>query len=347
MIRFALLSFWHVHAADYLADAAKHPATEVVAAWDEQPSRGQVEASARGLDFYADLGELLARPDVDGVIVTAPTSLHPEVLTAAARAGKHIFTEKVVAATLADTRRVTSAAAQAGVKLMVSLPRLYAGYTQTIREAIGQELLGELTQVRARVSHSGALPDERHPGGWLPEHFYNPEETGGGALIDFGCHPLYLTRLLLGMPERVSATYGYVTGRQVEDNAVVTFGYASGAIGVVEAGFVNRHSPSSLEVHGTEGSLLFGTPHPKLLVRSERLQGGAAWQALELRPDQPTAFERWVEHIKEGTTATENLMLATDLSALVEGANCAAASGRVVKLAELDVVKPGDTHGNV
>ncbi len=347
MIRLALLSFWHVHAADYLADAAKHPATEVVAAWDEDHERGTREAAARGLAFYADLDELLSHADIDGMIVTAPTSLHPEVMTAAARAGKHIFTEKVVAATLAETRSVVSAAARARVKLMVSLPRLYAGYTQTIRETIDQGLLGELTQVRARVSHSGALPDERHPGGWLPEHFYNPDEAGGGALIDFGCHPLYLTRLLLGMPERVGATYGHVTSRRVEDNAVVTFGYASGAVGIVEAGFVNRHAPSSLEVHGTEGSLLFGTPHPELLVRSERLQGGAAWQSLELRPDQPSAFERWVEHIEMDTTAAENLALATDLSALVEAANLAAASGRVVKLTELDAAEAGDTHGNV
>jgi len=347
VIRLALLSFWHVHAADYLADAAKHPATEVVAVWDENPDRGQVEASVRGLDFYADLGELLSRPDVDGVIVTTPTSSHPGVITAAARAGKHVFTEKVVATTLAATQQVTSVVAQAGVKLVVSLPRLYAGYTQTIREVIDQGLLGKLTQVRARVSHSGALPDEQHPGGWLPEHFYNPDETGGGALIDFGCHPLYLTRLLLGMPERVGAAYGYRTGRRVEDNAVVTFGYASGAIGVIEAGFVNRHSPFSLEAHGTEGSLLFGTPHPELLVRSERLHGGAAWQTLELHPDQQTAFERWVKHIEAGATATENLSLATDLSALAEAANRAAATGRVIKLADLDAAEAGGARGNV
>jgi predicted dehydrogenase len=54
----------------------------------------------------------------------------------------------------------------------------------------------------------------------------------------------------------------------VEDNAVALLHYPNGAIGVAEAGFVNPHSPFTIEVHGTQGSLLYGTPEPRLLVRS-------------------------------------------------------------------------------
>ena len=106
MIRVAVLSFWHVHGKDYARDAGDHPETELVAIWDEVPERGRAEAAQRGVRFYDDLDELLAQPDIDGVIVTTPTRIHKAVMVAAARAGKHIFTEKVIAATLRDAEDI-------------------------------------------------------------------------------------------------------------------------------------------------------------------------------------------------------------------------------------------------
>lgn len=243
MLRLALLSFWHVHAKDYERDANEHPGTEIVAAWDEQPERGRREAEKRGWRFYEQLDELLANPEIDGVIVTTPTSLHREVMVAAAQAGKHIFTEKVLAATLHDAQAIVDAAAQAGVVLTVSLPRLAHGYTQAFNEMIAAGLLGDLTQVRVRIAHGQAVRTAELPEGRLPLHFYDPAEAQGGALIDLGAHPLYLVRLLAGMPDHVQALYGFVTGRAVEDNAVVLFRYASGAIGIAETGFVSPASP--------------------------------------------------------------------------------------------------------
>src|SRR6185312_11751686 len=106
MLRVAILSFWHVHGRDYAKDAEEHPGTELAAVWDEVPERGQAEAAQRGVRFYADLQELLAQPDIDGVIITTPTNIHRDVMVAAARAGKHIFTEKVIAATLHEAKDI-------------------------------------------------------------------------------------------------------------------------------------------------------------------------------------------------------------------------------------------------
>ncbi|HEV2662994.1 MAG TPA: Gfo/Idh/MocA family oxidoreductase, partial [Ktedonobacteraceae bacterium] len=130
MIRVALVSFWHVHARDYVRQATENPATEIVAAWDEVPERGRTNAEALGARFYEHLDDLLAQPDIDAVIVTTPTNAHYEVMSAAARAGKHIFTEKVLAPTLRECNEILTAVYQAGVNLTVSLPRLYAGYTR-------------------------------------------------------------------------------------------------------------------------------------------------------------------------------------------------------------------------
>lgn len=331
MIRVAMLSYWHVHARDYTRRAQEHPATEIAAVWDEVPERGKAAAEKLGVPFYAELGDVL-QADVEAVIVDAPTNIHRKVMVAAANAGKHIFTEKVVAPTMKEANEIVAAVDRAGVKLSVSLPRLYAGYTQAIQALLSAGALGTPTQARVRLSHNGALRTASSPDGWLPPHFYSLEQCAGGALIDLGCHPMYLTRLFLGLPESVSAQYGYVTGREVEDNAVALLGYASGAIGIVEAGFVNPCSPFSIEIHGTEGSLMFGTPEADLLVRRA---GENAWTKQALPADLPDAFHQWTEHIANGTTASANIQAALDLTALMEAANLSAAGGKAVKLAEL------------
>ncbi len=332
MIRVAMLSYWHVHAWEYTGYAQKHDNTEVVAVWDEQPERGRAAAEKLGVPFYENLGELLASGDIDAVVNDTPTNMHREVLVAAANAGKHIFTEKVIAATKADVDAIIEAVERNGVKLIVSLPRLNAGYTAAIRDLIASGELGDVTLARVRLSHNGGIPNERSENGWLPAHFYNKEQTEGGAMIDLGCHPMYLTRLFMGMPESVQATYGYVFGRDVEDNAVVTLKGANGALGVVEAGFVNPASPFTIEVHGTKGTALFGTPEATLLVQRG---GEKTWATRELPADRQNAFSQWVEHINNGTTASENIALARDLTTLMEAANRSAAEGRAISIDEI------------
>jgi predicted dehydrogenase len=177
------------------------------------------------------------------------------------------------------------------------------------------------------LSHNGATA------GWLPEHFFSKEQCGGGALIDLGCHPMYLVRTLLGVPDSVSAVFGHVTGKEVEDNATALLSYENGAVGIVEAGFVNSHSPFSIELHGTEGTLLFGFPEEKILVRSNRLDGG--WQEVPAADRLPYAFYQWVTHIQEGTEATENVEIAIDLTKLMEASNRSVSEGRSIHLAEL------------
>lgn len=332
MIRVALLSYWHVHAGDYARQAAEHPDTEIVAVWDENPERGRRKAQELSVPFFESFDELIAEPSLDAVIVTTPTSMHHDVIIKSAAAGKHIFTEKVIATTLRECNEILEAVNKAGVKLTVSLPRLNDSYTLAIQNIMSDGVLGEITLVRTRLSHNGATA------GWLPDHFYSLEQCGGGALIDLGCHPMYLASLFLGVPDSISAHYGYITGKEVEDNAVAVLRYTSGALGIVEAGIVNAFSPFSIEVHGTQGSLLYGLPESKLLLRSSNPNGDSSkeWTVCEQPPKKPSAFEQWVNHIQQNTTATENLSHALTLSRLMEAANLSAQRNQVVTLKELE-----------
>ncbi|MEC0242438.1 Gfo/Idh/MocA family oxidoreductase [Paenibacillus dokdonensis] len=331
MIRIGKISYWHVHAWDYTKQAQEHPEAEIVAVWDENPERGKEAADKQGVTFYASLDEMLAQDDIDAVIVDAPTRMHREVILKAAAAGKHIFTEKVLAPTLQEVNEILNAVNENKVKLTVSLPRLNDGYTLAIRDILEQELLGKVTLVRVRLSHNGATA------GWLPEHFYSLEDCLGGALIDLGCHPMYLTRLFLQQePVEVNAEFGFVTGKEVEDNAVATLSTPSGAVGIVEAGFVNNFSPFCIEVHGTDGTILYGTPNEKLLIRTTRKEEFKNdWVELPVAEARESAFQQWIGHIQEDTNADENLAFAVELTKLMEAANQSAREHRGVRLSDL------------
>jgi 1,5-anhydro-D-fructose reductase (1,5-anhydro-D-mannitol-forming) len=320
-IRVAVLGFWHVHAAEYADRVRQHPDTELAAVWDDDPARGQAAAEAAGVPFVHKLDDLLGRDDVDAVTVTTATTSHHAIMVRAAQAGMHIFTEKLLAPTAAESKEIIATADKAGLTLVVSLPRLYHGYTRAIQEQFGDGRHGELTFCRIRLSHDGAVA------GWLPERFYDREAAVGGALSDLGCHPIYLTQLFLGAaPASVSATYAAFTKRQVEDQAVVTLGYPNGAIGVVETGFLSN-DPFSIEMHATKGSLAYQSTESVLRIRSA---GADGWQALPVPQDDADVFSRWVRHIREGTRADDNLTRAVELTRLVSAANSAAAAGATV-----------------
>ncbi len=326
MLRVAMLSFWHVHAGDYARQATEHPDVEIIGAWDDDAERGRAGAEKLGVKYYDDLAELLASPDLDGVIVDTPTNLHPEVIGAAIRAGKHVFTEKVLALTSADADALITAARDAKVALVLSLPRLYHGYTQAISEVLAGGRLGEVTLVRTRLAHNGAVGKA-----WLPDHFFDPTACGGGAMVDLGCHPMYLARLFAGgMPESLTASYGSVTGHAVEDNAVAVLRYPGGKLAVVEAGFAAGHSPFTIEIYGTEGSLLFDTSASTLKVRAG---DDSDWSEVPIPDDQQMAFSRWVQHATDGSWAAHNVEIGADLTRLMEAANASAASGSAVRLA--------------
>lgn len=315
-LRVAALGFWHVHAGDYARSAVEHPDTELAAVWDDDAQRGRAAAEQYGVPFFDDLDALLARDDIDAVTITTSTDQHRDVIVRAAGAGKHVFTEKLLAPTVDECDDIVAACDASGVKLIVSLPRLYHGYTRGVLDEIQSGRLGNVTYARVRLSHDGAVS------GWLPSRFFDPATAIGGALTDLGCHPVYLTQLFLGAhPDSVEAVYRSVTGRAVEDQAVVTVGYDSQAIGVIEAGFVSGN-PFTIDVFGTAGSVSYTEHGNRLTASGPAYDNGTV--DLPIPADSPEAFSQWVDHIRLGTRADENIARAIELTRLVVAANSAA-----------------------
>ena len=93
-LNIAVLSFAHGHANAYCDAIAAFKDAKVLAAWDDNPERGQAASEKHGLDWHADFDSLLARPDIHAVIVTSPTNQHAKIIEAACAAGKNILCQK-------------------------------------------------------------------------------------------------------------------------------------------------------------------------------------------------------------------------------------------------------------
>ncbi len=328
MLRVAMLSRWHVHANQYAREIRAHSDADVRAVWDEDAERGAAWAAEIAVPFEADLDALLAADDIDAVCVTTPTNLHRLVMARAADAGKHIFAEKVLATTVADCRAIADAVRRSGVKFCISFPHRTAPRVLYAKQALDEGLFGRVTALRIRNAHDGAVRD------WLPEHFYDPEACGGGAMMDLGAHGMYLARWLLGPPKRIVSVFNTITGRAVEDNAVSVIEFASGAIAVAETAFTSFGGTFSLEIDGTEGgyrTLSPGKGGKGVEVRSKRF-GDAYWrEPPQLPPAHAKPIDQWIAGCVADAPIEFGLAAAIELTELMEAAYGAERENRSVR----------------
>lgn len=327
MLNVAMLSAWHAHAKGYAKSLAKMPDVKITTVWDEDAARGEVWAKDLDADFVKDIDAVMKRKDVDGVAINAPTSMHADLMVAAAKAGKHIFTEKVMALTVAECNRISEAVKAAGVKFCISFPYRTRPAVLYAKKAVDDGLLGTLTLVRVRVAHDGGC------GGWLPPHFWDAKTCGGGAMMDLGAHPMYLARWFGGKPVRIQSTFTYMTGHEVEDNAVSLIEFDGGCIGVSETSFMATNSPFSLELSGTEGSCVIGGPdEDSVRIRSKKLDP-KNWITPDQLPDaMPSTIQLWVDAILRDAPIPFGLEEGTQLTELMEYAYIAASERRQIEI---------------
>lgn len=313
-LRVAMISRWHVHANEYCTSINRNPAAEVVAVWDEQVERGSAWAAELDVPFVADYESLLSREDVDAVCVVTPTNMHRDIMVSAAEAGKHIFTEKVLTTTVSEAEEVAAAVRNNNVTFCISFPRRCLPELKYAKQAVEDGLVGHVTLVRIRIAHAGSSRD------WLPEHFYDLEACGGGAMMDLGAHGMYLTRWLLGKPRRVVSVFSNITERAVEDNAVSVIEFENGAIGVNETSFVAYPDSYSLELDGTEGGVRMLSPRDGVEIRSDHLDV-RGWTKVEELPDRSVGpIDQWISGCLEGTAIDFGIEEAVQLTELMDAA---------------------------
>ena len=165
-------------AATYAQCLAKHVPDGVLTAVALGSRAGDL-AAAHGVAVEPSAEALLARPDVDAVIIATPHSTHLALTQAAAAAGKHVYCEKPMARDVAECDAMIAACQAAGVALTVNKVTRFRQVPRTAKRLLDEGAIGELRMVRVTSSVEAYLPDES---GWTRD----PAE--GGAWLDMGCH---------------------------------------------------------------------------------------------------------------------------------------------------------------
>ena len=166
------------------------------------------------------------------------------------------------------------------------------------KQLIESGALGRVSYAKFRKAHTGSVDN------WLPPHFYNEKECGGGAMVDLGAHPMYMLLWILGKAESVSSTFTEMSGRGVEDNAVSVIRFEDGAIGVSETGFMTWGDPLTLEVSGSDGYLIIQDQSIRYHTRSS---GG--WIQPDLARPGPHPIDYFVSSIVDNS---ENKLFSID-----------------------------------
>ncbi len=310
-MKIAAIGAWHVHTMEYAQAIQKNPKAQLCCLWDDDPARGQETAQKLGIPFQPDLEAIWADPSIEGIQVTTATSQHTSVLLAAAKAKKHIFTEKVLAFSNEEAEEIAAAVRASGVKFTISYPHKTWPALKAAKTLAQSGQLGQITYARVRNVHNGSSAD------WLPPHFYDAAQTGGGAMMDLGAHPMYTLHWLMGEPKSIVSMFTQVTGKPVEDNAVSVLEFASGAIGVSETGFVSEGNNYVLEVSGTQGSLMVRNG---ALEYSSRETKGQVVEQKDLPAPDPMPIDAWIDAVTEGGEAPNGLDDALALTRLMVGA---------------------------
>ena len=328
MVKIGMLSFAHVHANGYAKQVNENERAQLVAVWDHMESRGKSAAEQNGVPFYSDLDKILAL-DIDAVVVNVETNMHPEVMVAAAKAGKHIFTEKALAITVDGCDQIIDAVEAAGVKFMISLPSRCSKGLLLARKAIDDGLLGDITFGRGRVAHSASL-DKWFSGGsaW----FVNAEEAGGGALFDLGCHRMDVIRWMMGEPKKLMAIVNnFSPNYEIDDNSATMIEFANKGIGMVDVAFVHRSGPNPFELYGTEGSLTMGAG--PLSLTTTKMKEDQVKEYIANGPDNlPPAMQQWINAIEDGTEMTITIQDGRNLTELLQAAYMSSDQGKAIML---------------
>lgn len=254
MIKLALIGVWHVHARDYTEQAQGLNNVTLEKVWDKSHENAVEFAKSHELQAVSELSEILEDETIDGVIICTETTDHDEVIAACARAGKGIFTEKTLAVGGKEARDLAAIISEAKVPFTISFPQLMHPATIVSHSMLGQGMLGEAVKLRFRNAHGGKTA------GWLPEYWYDLDTAGGGALMDLGCHPIYVANALLGKPRTVSCTLTPPTTETLhaddEATVVCTYGHDDSVQAILETSFLTAQSPRLFELYGTTGSVL-------------------------------------------------------------------------------------------
>ena len=311
-----------------LRNCAQVENAKVAAVADPIAENAKKLADELNVPAFGDYKKMLAKDDIDAVIVAVPNFLHAAVSIDVAESGKHVFCEKPMAMTVSDCDKMIQTAKANGVKLMVGQVLRYLPVFAKIKEIIDSGVLGEPFSIY--ISRLGS-------GSWgNPQHWRMKTETCGGILYEVSVHELDFMRYIGGDVDSVSAFMGnflHTDARDYEDTAHVMIRFKSGGMGTLLAGQCSSMGGYDGKIHCQKGTIHFD--NGKTLITYKPFDGELVKLEAEDMKTEP-GVRREVRYFIEAITEDKEPAIPGEEGRktieIVQAAYISASEGREVKL---------------
>jgi predicted dehydrogenase len=253
-LQIAVLSFAHGHANAYCERIKSFDDAKVVAAWDDNAERGQAASERFGLQYYSKLDELLARDDIDAVIITSETNRHADLIEEAAAAGKAILCQKPMATTLEDCDRIIAAVERHGVNFQMAFQMRCDPLNQKIKQWLDEGAIGKIGMIRRRhcINFLFNPPASGSANAWHIDATANV-----GMFFDDAVHAADFLYWLLGKPVSVMAEIDNVlTNVAPDDTGLAIYRWADGVMGSLCNASVTLAAENTCEIYGDQGVII-------------------------------------------------------------------------------------------
>jgi UDP-N-acetyl-2-amino-2-deoxyglucuronate dehydrogenase len=254
-MRFALVGCGRI-AQNHFAALAQHAdRCQLVAVCDVDPAALSRAAAQTGATPFSRLDQMLAKSEVDAVIITTPSGLHPEQAVLIAAAGRHVITEKPMATRWEDAKRMVCACDAAGVRMFVVKQNRRNATLQLLKSAVDKKRFGRIYMVNLNVF-------------WTrPQSYYNSAawrgtwEFDGGAFMNQASHYVDLIDWIVGPVESLQAyTATLARDIEVEDTGVISLRWRNGALGSMNVTMLAypHNLEGSITILGEKGTARIG-----------------------------------------------------------------------------------------
>ena len=228
---------------------------DLVAVCDERPDKAKAVAEPLGIPWYTDYAKMVGAGDSDVVAIATPSGLHSAQGVLAAKAGKHVVTEKPMAISLRSADELVQACDAAHVHLFVVKQNRLNAPIQMLKRAVDKGRFGRLYMANCTVR-------------WTrPQEYYEQApwrgtwEFDGGAFMNQASHYVDLIQWVMGPVESVMAKTATMARRiETEDSGIAILRFRSGALGTIEVTMLTypRNMEGSITLLGEKGTVKIG-----------------------------------------------------------------------------------------
>lgn len=241
--------------ANHFEALSKIEGLDLVAVCDVVESRAKEAGEKWGVPWFTSQEQMLKEVDCDVVSIATPSGMHPAHGVVAARAGKHVISEKPMAISLAAADELVKACDDAGVHLFVVKQNRLNTTVHMVKRALDKGRFGRLYMANATVRW--ARPQEYYDqapwrGTW---------EFDGGAFMNQASHYVDLMQWFVGPVESVMAKTATMARRiEAEDSGAAVLKFRNGAIGVMEVTMLTfpKNYEGSITLLGEKGTVRIG-----------------------------------------------------------------------------------------